>query len=307
MYSIKVTTTDESWKRKCGFSGFDSLKQNEEALQDVCGVTLSVFSLLLNLLPSSRYKNSDVASEDKLCLFLAKLRLGLTYSALAAIFGVTSRTASNTFRTILDILSVALKEFVFVPPREIIRRCMPPAFKQHYPKCTFIIDCTEVRTETPSIPDCQHALYSNYKGGYTLKVLVAIIPNGMIAFMSKSYGGRHTDSFITQDSGFLNILMPGDVILSDKGFPNIKTFLEGKGTVLVMPPFNTGGCQMSEENMEETFQIASVRIHVERAIQRLKIYRILKNTVPITMIPHMNNVFSVCAALVNMQTHIIKK
>lgn len=64
---------------------------------------------------------------------------------------------------------------------------------------------------------------------------------------------------------------------------------------------------MSEENMEETFQIASVCIHVERAIQRLKIYRILKNTVPITMIPHMNNVFSVCAALVNMQTRIMKK
>lgn len=248
-----------------------------------------------------------MTSEDKLCLFLAKLRLRLTYSALAAVFSVASRTAPNTFRTILDILSVALQEFVYVPPREIIRRSMPPAFKQHYPKCTFIIDCTEVRTQTPSIPDCQHVLYSNYKGGYTLKVLVAIIPNGLIAFMSKAYGGRHTDSFITQDSNFLEILVPGDVILSDKGFPNIKTSLEGKGTVLVMPPFNTGGGQMSEENMEKTFQIASVRIHVERAIQRLKIYRILKNVVPITMVPHMNKVFSICAALVNLQTPIIKK
>lgn len=59
--------------------------------------------------------------------------------------------------------------------------------------------------------------------------------------------------------------------------------------------------------MNSTYQIASVRIHVERVIQRLKNYRILSNKLPLTVLPDMNKVLSVCAALVNMQPSIIKE
>lgn len=129
----------------------------------------------------------------------------------------------------------------------------------------------------------------------------------MIAFMSRVYGGRQTDSFITQDSGFLNLVQEGDIILSDKGFPSIRTDVKDKGGVILMPPFNSGGGQLSQEDMDATYKIASVRIHVERVIRRLKVYRILRNTVPLTLVPHMNKVFSVCAALVNMEPPIIRK
>ncbi|XP_065282697.2 uncharacterized protein [Dermacentor albipictus] len=305
--SDKVTGTDYNWKRRCSFEGFNSVKDNEEALRDLCGVTLPVFSLLLNLLPHSRYKSTDVTREDKLCLFLAKHRLGVTFSALAAIFSVSTTTASNVFRRTLDLLSVALEDWVFVPSRDVIKLSLPLPFKEHYPNCTFIIDCTEIRTEMPSKVEQQHVMFSHYKGTYTLKFLVGIIPNGMIAFMSKMYGGRLTDSFITQDSGFLELLKPGDLVLSDKGFPRIRTEVEGKGAVLLMPPFNTNGGQMSQEDMDMTYQIASVRIHVERVIRRLKTYRILSNTVPLTLVPHMKKIAAVCAALVNMEPPIIKK
>lgn len=77
--------------------------------------------------------------------------------------------------------------------------------------------------------------------------------------------------------------------------------MEDKGSVIVMPPFNSGGGQLSQEDMDTTYKIASVSIHVKWVIGRLKIYRILRNTVPITLVPHMDKVFRVCAALVNMQ------
>jgi len=50
----------------------------------------------------------------------------------------------------------------------------------------------------------------------------------MISFLSKCYGGRTSDSFITYDSGFLEKLEPGDEVLADKGFPGIKTKLNVK-------------------------------------------------------------------------------
>lgn len=248
-----------------------------------------------------------MARENRLCLFLAKLRLGITYNALGVIFGTSANTASNSFKKVLDVLCVALRDWVFVPSRQIIKLSLPGPFKANYPDCTFIIDCTEIRTEMPSNPDHQYALYSHYKGGYTVKFLVGIIPNGMIAFISQMYGGRSSDSFITQDSGFIDMIEPGDLILSDKGFPTIKTIVDGKGAVLLMPPFNSDGSQLSEQDMNSTYQIASVRIHVERVIQRLKNYRILSNRLPLTLLNDMNKVLSVCAALVNMQPSIIKE
>ncbi|KAM7288271.1 uncharacterized protein ISCGN_028524 [Ixodes scapularis] len=302
-----VSSTEGDWRRQCGFLGFESLKSSEHALQDLCGVTMTVFSLLLSLTPATRYRKSDISAEDKLTLFLMKLKLGISFTALAALFSVHKTTASRTFKALLDILSVRLERWVFVPARDIIKESLPPAFKTHYPGCTFIIDCTEIRTETPSDPEQQHYMYSSYKSGYTIKLLIGIIPNGMISFVSKIYGGRHSDSHITVNSGFLSLVQPGDVVLSDKGFPSIRTTMAEKGAVLVMPPFSVGGQQLSQEDMDNTFHIAQVRIHVERVIQRLKNFHILKHRIPLTLIPQMDQVVQVCSALVNMQAPIIKK
>ncbi|XP_064489664.1 uncharacterized protein LOC135401290 [Ornithodoros turicata] len=255
-----------TWRREFDFHGFATLQTSEQAFHDLCGVTMSVFTLLLYLLPSQRQRSSDVTREDRLVLFLMKLKLGVSLTALGALFGVTKSTASRVFHLMLDHLSTKLEKWIFVPPRTTIKDTMPACFTANYPNCTFIIDCTEVRTETPSDPEQQHYLYSHYKGGYTLKWLVGIIPNGMIAFVSEPYGGRHSDSLITRQSGFLTHVLPGDLVMSDKGFPAIKTTMEEQGAVLLMPPFNTGGGQLSVEDMNSTFVIAQVRIHVEREL-----------------------------------------
>lgn len=216
------------------------LRNYERALQDLCGVTLTVFRLLLSLLPEQKYRATDVTKEDRV-LALMRLKLGISLTALSALFGVTMSTAARAFHLTLDHLNVKLQNFIFVPPRSAIKDTMPHCFLRNYPVCTFVIDCTEVRTETPSDAELQHYMYSHYKGGYTLKWLVGIVPSGMVAFVSEPYGGRQTDSEITRDSGFLAHVAPGDLILSDKGFPSISITLQDHGAVLVMPPFNTAG------------------------------------------------------------------
>lgn len=39
---------------------------------------------------------------------------------------------------------------------------------------------------------------------------------GEISFVSKSFGGRTTDSELTVKSGFVNLVQPGDTIMADK-------------------------------------------------------------------------------------------
>ena len=40
----------------------------------------------------------------------------------------------------------------------------------------------------------------------------------MITFISNGWGGRVSDKYIVEHSGYLRNLLPGDVILADQGF-----------------------------------------------------------------------------------------
>ena len=48
-----------------------------------------------------------------------------------------------------------------------------------------------------------------------------------------------------------------------------------------------------------------MRIHVERAIGRMKIYDILKGTIPITMARQINQIVCVCGFLSNFQPALV--
>lgn len=144
-------------------------------------------------------------------------------------------------------------------------------------------------------------MYSQYKSSYTIKFLIAIASNGLITFVSNCYGGRASDMFITNTCGFLDLLEENDTILADKGFPGI--ICENK-TLIIMPPFVDG--KLTVEEIEQTYSIASVRIHVERSIQRLKIYQILKY-VTTDLLPHMDNILFVAFVLTHLQSPTINE
>ncbi|XP_077525628.1 uncharacterized protein LOC144137580 [Haemaphysalis longicornis] len=294
-------------KRTSFFSGYESVKDCSVAMRDLCGVTLEVFALLLSLLPAASERSCDVPVCDRLVMFLMKLKLGITYSSLAILFSVSRKTVSRHFHGTLRTLSTATEKWIFRPPTNVLIATMPDCFKVHYPGCTMIIDCTEVATEKPPTVPQQRVLYSNYKGGYTVKFLVGIAPCGQVCFKSKAYGGRCSDAYVTVDSGFLDLVQPGDVIMSDKGFPGIKAGLEGAQAVLVMPPFLKGQDQFTETEVRDTYDIAQVRIHVERVIQRIKTYHILNTRVSIELIAEMSDVFHLCCILANLQPPIINE
>jgi len=81
-----------------------------------------------------------------------------------------------------------------------------------------IIDCFEVFIEGPSDLKARAQTWSNYKQHNTIKFLISITPQGSISFMSKAWGGRVSDKHRTDLSGFLDELLPGDLVLADRGF-----------------------------------------------------------------------------------------
>ena len=53
---------------------------------------------------------------------------------------------------------------------------------------------------------------------YSFKVIVGVAPNGVITYVSKLYPGSISDKAAVQQSGVLNHLTAGDLVLVDKGF-----------------------------------------------------------------------------------------
>ena len=126
----------------------------------------------------------------------------------------------------------------------------------------------------------QSETWSDYKYHNTWKLLVGVTPNGQVTFLSDLWGGRVSDKQITRESGVLDLLQVGDNVMVDHGF--VISAIVPAGVTVNMPPFLAGRDQMTAAETEETMSIASVRIHVERAIGRIKTYHILDGTLPNT-------------------------
>ena len=137
-------------------------------------------------------------------------------------------------------------------------------------------------------------------------MLIACTPNGAICYISPLYVGSISDVELTKVSGFLERLedKPGISIMADRGF-TIKDLLSKLKIDLNIPPFMEGRDQLPAQEISEGRRIASLRIHVERAIGRIKTFAICKGTIPLTMARLCNQLVCVCAFLSNFQPALV--
>ncbi|XP_050025007.1 uncharacterized protein [Dermacentor andersoni] len=294
-------------ERSCAFLGYNSLIQRKDAFRELCGVSANFFSLLLSVLSPIALREVDVPISQKLSIFLMKVKLGVSFASIAVLFGLHRTTVSRIFYCVLTNLLNAMQKWIPEPSLGAVQATMLTCFKLHIPRCRYIIDCPELRTEEPPTTEQKHAMFSHYKGGYTLKFLIGILPNGTVSFVSQAYGGRTSDTHITLESGFLDRIEPGDVILADKGFPGIKAPTESQKGIIVLPPFSKGNVQFTHEELEQTYHVSQVSMHVERAIQRLKMFGIGNSRVPVDLIRLMSDIMRMCCILANLQPPIINE
>ena len=63
---------------------------------------------------------------------------------------------------------------------------------------------------------------------------------------------------------------------------------------LVFSPGTRVKSKMTKSEVKKTKELARWQIHVERAINQIKVFRILKGTIPVTMIQHVDDIISTC-------------
>jgi len=163
-----------------------------------------------------------------------------------------------------------------------------------------MIDCTEIKVQTPSSLTPHSEFYSNYKSATTLKGLIGISPTGAVSFAFALYTVSVSDWEITRRSGLVELLEPNDGVMADIGF-TIKDILTPRNCTLNIPPFLREKSQFSADDVKKTQQIAKLRIHVECAIRRAKEYHLFDSIVPLSLFSLINQLWTVCCILTNFK------
>ena len=276
-----------------------------------------VYELAVKVLPTSKtHGNRALGNFSEFLVTLMKLRLNLKNKDLAYCFGVCESVITHTIHKWLSILYKALNFLICWPDRDELRKTIPECFRGQFDKVVVIIDCTEVYIERATNVLARSQTWSNYKSHNTVKYLIGITPQGTVSFVSEGWGGRVSDKAITKESGILNKLLPGDMVMADRGF-NIADLVAEYRAEAVLPAFTRGKTQLSAKEVLQSRAVARVRIHVERLIGMVKQkYTILDGLLPISFIKNdqdsmncdkttVDKLIVICCALVNLCESIV--
>ena len=101
-------------------------------------------------------------------------------------------------------------------------------------------------------------------------------------------------------------LKKGDGIMADKG-SLIEEDIKAIGLELNLPPFARSKRQMPAGDVLATKRIAKHRVHVERAITKIKKFKIVSQRIPNSRLGDINYIWYVVSVLSNFQPHILQK
>ena len=126
--------------------------------------------------------------------------------------------------------------------------------------------------------------------------------------------GSISDNQIVVRSVFLELLnknlqtgeiKEGDSVMADKGF-EIQNHLSKLHLKLNTPPFLKNKVGFEEADVLKTQTIACHRIHVERAIGKVKRFRFFYSVIPVSFFGNINQIWTVCCLLSNMQNPVVQ-
>jgi len=210
---------------------------------------------------------------------IVKLRLNCPVQDLAYRLNVSCATVSRIFLKWMTAMDKCLYTLILWPDREALCKTMLECFRASFgTKVAVIIDCFEIFIERPSNLQARASTWSSYKHHNTVKILLGITPQGVVSFVSESWGGRVSDKHLTEHCGILDKLLPGDVVLAERGF-DIKESVGMTHNTLLRITFTKEKSQLSAMEVTETSMIANIHIHVERVIGNvIQHYSVLQST-----------------------------
>ena len=248
--------------------------------------------------------DNSLSMKQKLYIFFVRLKTGLTEEILAVIFRSSQSSISRIIVMMTELIYNKVSNINIWPTKEQNKYYMPYLFQLNFPNCRIIVDSTEFEIQKPSDPKIQQLTFSNYKNRNTIKCLIGIVPSGAISLISDTWGGAVSDRFFLK-SNILELLEPGDVVLADRGF-TVRKELKAKGCKLYTPHFLKDKIQFNLVECKDNKKISRHRVHVERAIVRIKNFKFFSHKINILSLHSISQLIYIIAFFSNFGNPLIK-
>lgn len=252
----------------------------------------------------NKKRTINLSIKDSVVLTFIKLKQNQSYRALGILFNINSKMTKKYFISTLKELAHVFNVLIRWPSKEEILNNMPKCFA-NYKSTRIVLDCLEIAIRQSKCLKCRIPTYSNYKSHHTVKFMLGVTPSGNISYVSKAYGGRVSDKFIFNQSNILQrSIRCVDSIMVDRGFLIDKECAE-YGIKLIRPPFLKKKIQLSHKEAVMNARIAAARVHVERRIQRIRVFKVLQGPLETEIIPYINIIMRVICGITNLESPIL--
>ncbi|XP_075944035.1 uncharacterized protein LOC142946545 [Anarhichas minor] len=249
--------------------GYPFIDNDHKALYFI-GIALDVFNILVSSLEGNTSNTFPMSLRDQVLLTLMMLKTNRDIAKLAEQFRVSESMASKIVSFWIDELEKVLQPLIPWLPKETIEATMPQAFRKYYPNTTCVLQFCQSYVQKPPNHESRREPHVHYYDA--VKFLVAVAPCGLIMFISGAYEVHSSDKSIALNSGLFDKLKAGDVFMTQHGY--------------------------CSRNVSST-------THVIKAIQHLKVYKILSHVVSNRMAPQINKILRICSALVNLRYDVV--
>lgn len=285
----------------------------EEKLRVLTGYTWEQIIDLRSLLTSMR-KSPNREVTQALVVFLYKFRSGTSNAHIAAVLGILyDSVVSIHFHSVVlaferDILP---KYFgVTVHSRaDLIDDHTSRIARELFdaPNALFLIcDGTYLRHEKSANNSYQRKSYSGQKKQHLIKPFTVCCSDGFIADILGPYTANKNDATILREAledptiAMSNILRKGDYFVLDRGFRDVKSYLEDKGFKVLMPALKGKRKQLSSEESNYTRFVTKLRWVVEARHGEIgQKFRLLHNKLSNNMLDKADSYCRIGGFLVN--------
>jgi len=201
---------------------------------------------------------------QEVLLVLIYLRHNVAHEVVGQLCGVSADQSENLFHEIVPLLRELFPSNRFAAEQRF-RREGPRLTREQIDR--LLIDSFETAIPRPSLNERQKRVYSGKKKRHTLKTQVVSDRRGEILDVDGGHRGPAADKKIYEASA-VGEQFPHTVKQADLGY------LGSDG--IETPQRKPRGGELTAEQRAENQQLASVRVHVEHGMRRIKGFKIVR-------------------------------